>query len=1176
MDKRKDFSMYAIIRFFRQISMVIILTVLLLSCGKSGNRPVDEAPLFSSFRDIPGVTGDEINKIQALQKQYGSFVYGMTPGTESFVVNGEIGGFSAFVCKWLTGLFDIPFVPALYEWGDLVTGLKIGEIDFSGDLTPSDERRNTYFMTGAIAQRTIKYFRINDSALLAEIAQERPLRFCFLESSVVIDRVMSFNEYEMVEPVFVKDYESAYALLKSGKADALLQENIAEAAFDIYGDVIVEDFFPMIYSPVALAAQNPALEPVISVVQKALRNGGPRHLSWMYSQGQREYLKYKLFLRLSEEEKAYIHMNPVVLFAPEHDNYPLCFFNAQEKQWQGIAFEVMDEVQALTGLTFKIVSDQRIAWPDMVKMLEDGQVSMLTELIQSEERKGRFIWPGTTIITDNYALLSKSEFKNISIGEILYVKVGLPKGTAYTELFKKWFPDHEYTTEYESSDAAFQALDRGEVDMVMSSQYRFLLLTNYRELPGYKANVVFDYTFDSTFGFNKNEEILCSVVDKALALIDTRKISGQWMRKIYDYRVKLIKARIPMLIGVPLLALLLFFMIISFRRNRNESRRLEDLVQQRTAELNKSQQDLQAALDAAKNANNSKSVFLANMSHEIRTPMNSIVGFSELAMDGEVSLKTRDYLNKIQENADWLLQIINDILDISKIESGKMDLEHIPFDMHELFASCRTLIMPKAIEKGVMLHFYAEPSVGQRPLGDPTRLRQVLVNLLSNSVKFTNTGMIKLHAAVKEKTDKTLSMHFEVKDSGIGMTTEQINRIFDPFMQAETGTTRKYGGTGLGLSITRNIVELMGGKLFVTSTPGVGSKFSFDLTFDTIDVADDEIFSSKIVFNEIEKPVFEGEVLLCEDNIMNQQVICEHLARVGLKTFVAENGKIGVEMVQRRGEKDEKQFDLVFMDMHMPVMDGLEASAKILELHTGIPIVAMTANIMSNDREIYRMSGLSDCVGKPFTSQELWRCLMKYFKPISGGTAIKKKPDKVAPTVESDVEFQKTLYRLFVRNNRQKFEDITNALEADDIKLAHRMVHTLKSNAGQIGKTLLQKAAADVEYYLKDGNNIVSAEQLSVLKEELNSALSQIEAELGPDDGESPSEIVVQGEPLDAQAARELFDKLEPMLKMGNPDCCSFIDDLRRISGSETLIQQMEDFDFEPAVATLAELKKKV
>jgi len=629
----------------------------------------------------------------------------------------------------------------------------------------------------------------------------------------------------------------------------------------------------------------------------------------------------------------------------------------------------------------------------------------------------------------------------------------------------------------------------------------------------------------------------------------------------------------PFLIGVLFAALVLVFMLILFLRNRYESRRLENLVQQRTAELNKSQQDLKTALEIAKTANSSKSVFLANMSHEIRTPMNSIVGFSELALDGEVTPKTRDYLAKIQENAEWLLQIINDILDISKIESGKMELERIPFDMHELFASCRTLIMPKAIEKGVMLHFYAEPSVGQRPLGDPTRLRQILVNLLSNSVKFTNTGMIKLHAAVKEKTSKTLSMHFEVKDSGIGMSSEQIDRIFDPFMQAETGTTRKYGGTGLGLAITRNIVELMGGKLSVSSTLGVGSMFSFDLTFDTVDITDEEVLSKKIVFNEIEKPVFEGEVLLCEDNVMNQEVICEHLARVGLKTIVADNGRIGVEMVQRRREKGDKQFDLVFMDMHMPVMDGLEASAKILELHTGVPIVAMTANIMSNDREIYRLSGMSDCVGKPFTSQELWRCLMKYFKPISGGMEIKKTNDEKVSTVEDDVEFQKTLKRMFLRSNRRKFEEITNALKEDDIKLAHRLAHTLKSSAGQIDRTFLRKAASDVENCLKDGKNEVSGELLSMLEKELNLTISQLDSEYGEDDGESGE---VQGEPLDEEACRELFDKLEPLLKMGNPECCNYINTLRRMPESDTLIRQMENYDFESASATLAEIRKKV
>jgi len=574
----------------------------------------------------------------------------------------------------------------------------------------------------------------------------------------------------------------------------------------------------------------------------------------------------------------------------------------------------------------------------------------------------------------------------------------------------------------------------------------------------------------------------------------------------------------------------------------------------------------------------SKSTFLANMSHEIRTPMNSIIGFSELAMDGETSAKTKDYLEKIQANGHWLLQIINDILDISKIESGKMELEKIPFDLHDLFTSCRTLVMPKAVEKGILLHFYAEPSMGKGLLGDPTRLRQVFVNLLSNAIKFTKAGMIKLHASIMDKSDKNITMHFEVKDSGIGMTAEQIDKIFDPFTQAESGTTRKYGGTGLGLTITKNIVGMMGGTLSVESTVGVGSKFSFDLTFDTIDVSDDELYEKHIVFNELEKPMFEGEILLCEDNAMNQQVICEHLTRVGLKTIVADNGKIGVDLIRGRQLSSEKQFDLIFMDMHMPVMDGLEASAKIHEFNPSIPIVAMTANIMSNDREIYRMSGMNDCVGKPFTSQELWRCLMKYFKPINWqGTNGKRQ-------TQTDDELRYKLVANFVKDNQNRFDEITDALKSGDIKLAHRLAHTLKSNAAYLGKILLQQAAAAVERQLKDGKNMVTAQQIEDLEIELKAALMELSKELAAKDGDDYTQVsevsksveAVQSEDVNAEFVRELFEKLEPMLEMGNLECRELIDSLRQIPGTDKLIQHIEDLDFEEALAALGELRKNL
>jgi len=572
---------------------------------------------------------------------------------------------------------------------------------------------------------------------------------------------------------------------------------------------------------------------------------------------------------------------------------------------------------------------------------------------------------------------------------------------------------------------------------------------------------------------------------------------------------------------------------------------------------------LKNTAEEAKAANHAKSAFLANMSHEIRTPMNSIIGFSELAMDDELPVKTKDYLRKIQTNSEWLLQIINDILDISKIESGKMELENIAFDLHELFAACRTVIMPKAIEKGLVMHFYAEPSVGKRLYGDPTRLRQVLVNLLSNAVKFTNSGTIKMLAAVKEVSEESVTMYFEVKDSGIGITAEQQKRIFDPFMQAESGTTRKYGGSGLGLPITKNIIEMMGGKLSTDSIPGVGTKFSFDIIFNATNVDKEDEPAERIIFDDLEKPTFEGEILLCEDNVMNQQVICEHLARVGLKTVIAQNGRVGVDSVKRRIRDGLKQFDLIFMDIHMPVMDGLEAAAKIFEINAEIPIVAMTANIMTNDKDLYISNGMVDCVGKPFTSQELWRCLMKYFKPIAW------QRENLSTREQSDNDLRQKLINNFVKTNNGKFEEIANAIATSDIKLAHRLAHILKSNAGQLNKKLLQQAAADVENHLKNGENRTTPRQIALLETELNAVM----AELAPLVHE-PARLAVVKE-LDSGAARKLLDELGLMLEDSNSESLTLAAELPAIPGSETLMQQIEAFDFKTALKTLTELKAR-
>jgi CheY-like chemotaxis protein len=295
-------------------------------------------------------------------------------------------------------------------------------------------------------------------------------------------------------------------------------------------------------------------------------------------------------------------------------------------------------------------------------------------------------------------------------------------------------------------------------------------------------------------------------------------------------------------------------------------------------------------------------------------------------------------------------------------------------------------------------------------------------------------------------------------------------------------------------------------------------------------------------------------------------VLCEHLERIGLRADVAENGREGFNMAKRRQAKGEKPYDLIFMDIHMPVMDGIEAATLINELETGTPIVAMTANVMSHDKEHYQRIGMKDCVGKPFRAQELWSCLLKYLTPVEW------KAEGEAEKNQNEEKLRNTLITRFVKDNQDKYMEITGAIDCGDIKLANRLAHTLKSNAGLLGKTVLQKTAEEIEYSLEDGKNHVTAEQLNRLEAELQSVLDELEPLVKETESrQAPVEA------LNKEEALELLTELKPLLESGNPECMKHVDALRGIPGSgehmvQMLIQQINDLDFKQALETLEEL----
>jgi len=410
------------------------------------------------------------------------------------------------------------------------------------------------------------------------------------------------------------------------------------------------------------------------------------------------------------------------------------------------------------------------------------------------------------------------------------------------------------------------------------------------------------------------------------------------------------------------------------RKARLKLYEVESIVETRTRDLESARAQLSTARDEAEAASRAKSDFLANMSHEIRTPMTAILGFAETLLDPELDAGERlDAARTIQRNGDYLLAIINDILDISKIEAGKMEIERIACSPCRLIAEVADLVKVRAESCGLAFNVEYLGNIPETIQTDPTRLRQILINLIGNAIKFTKTGGVRLITRFVQREETEHMMQFDVLDTGIGMTAEQAAKLFQPFQQADTSTTRQFGGTGLGLHISKRLAKMLGGDIVVVGTQqGVGTRFRVTIAtgpLDGVKMIDGGLTATSQTAEKPEEPARQVDlngcrVLLAEDGPDNQRLISFHLKKAGADVTAVENGKIAVDAALAVQDQD-KPFDVILMDMQMPVMSGYEATGLLRREGYTSPIIALTAHAMTGDREKCIEAGCDDYASKP-------------------------------------------------------------------------------------------------------------------------------------------------------------------------------------------------------------------
>lgn len=887
---------------------------------------------------------------------------------------GEYKGIASEYLEIISKYTGLKFEINASDWYSVISNIKDKKLDMLACVAKTSDREN--YLNYVSPYLTIDVVVIAKKELNIKSFDEiQNYTIAVQKGNFVYEKII--KKYPNAKFVFASSNKEAFDFVSYGKADIFIGNMPVFSYFvekELYTNIEVKfkADFDKIDLSMAVLKEN---ETLFNIIQKVM----PKII-----EDEKEKINKKWVFELKEEKSAHftqdeinwIKNNPKIKISGDFFWPPYSFYD-ETGNYIGIVPDIVNEVFKDSELELEYVKTN--SWADTINLIKDKKINLIDAISYSTSRSeylnfsNKYIGAEIVIISNTKETNYINSFNNITDKKIATVK-----GYSIIEDVKRDFPQIKNIKEYDNALEGLKELSNSQIDYFILDIPSFEFYSKKHGLSNLKIAGPTGYNYDYGFGVKKDDVLLVSILNKLLENIPTEKkdeIYRKWIK--IDYKEKIDYELIWNILTISIIILaIIFYWNRTLKEEITQKEKIQKELEKERNNIQALNEELKKAKDVAENISKQKSEFLANMSHEIRTPMNSVIGFTEL-LDKEITNPVhKEYLNSIKKGGNALLRIINDILDLSKIEAGKLEIRNESLNPTNMFLEIESIFHSKIISKNIAFIVDIDKTIPKYIIMDGVRIRQVLFNLIGNAIKFTQKGHVKLKVenVYKDNIKSKIDLIFSVEDTGIGIDEKNLETIFNAFEQQENHDVAKYGGTGLGLAICTKLIKMMNGEIKVESQKNKGSTFTVIFRDIPVSSMEDEVVTSKLKASNI---MFEKALILVVDDVFeNRKLVEASLKNFDIDLIMAENGKEALDKLKN------VNVNLILMDLRMPVMDGYEAATilKNDERLKNIPLIALTASVMGKDLEKVSKYGFDGYLRKPVILDDLIEELAKYLK----------------------------------------------------------------------------------------------------------------------------------------------------------------------------------------------------